>query len=571
MKKWLSLTLMSVLATVLYAQEREIFIPSYDKEPDDEPVELFTPYETVSSGRELPRSFTVSYPDEESALEGSPASLYIQPMDDAPQVTDGGDHYQYTWTYKMPFAWVGRLVMLYIGSADNAYSVYINGQEAGVNESGRSTAEFDITALSNEGLNTLSVRVGKNPASAVLTSSPGTGKVTGHVLVHSQPRIRVRDYVAQANFSAEEPTLQLGIILKTHMLNARMVRIHYSLTDRNGLTVASGHRDAEVGLKEEDTVRFFTPARDLLPWTYETPHMYDLVIKNQYEGRYTEYVRYRVGFRTLLTAEGELLSDGYRLPLAIYEMPRLPEQGNLPEALAGIKSNGYNMVMAGGYPQSERFYELCDSLGLYVCVQADVNTSAAGESRGQGGNPSNDPWWAASFVDRALTMHGTLANHPSAAMFSIARSSANGYNLYESYIALKQREIFRPVIYPESAGEWNSDAVTADFAARHPDAVEGRLVLDTDRQETAYPDRPYTALHFTQDGMCTVENHSLVTRLRGTVTYTIKKGMKKVGEGSLPVTVEPGSSVELEIPTPEGGKKLKYEARLDSNFDGFGI
>lgn len=567
-----SITYLALLALFVRGQERQIFIPGYDKEPDDEPVVLFTPYETVFSGREMPRSFTVGYPDEASALEGGTApSLYIQPMEDAPQVTDGGQYHEYTWTYKMPFAWVGRLVMLYIESADNAYTVYINGEQAGINESARSAAEFDITALSREGLNSLSVRVEKNPASAVLTATPGTGTITGKVLVHSQPRIRVRDYVAQANFSAEEPTLQLGIILKTHMLNARMVRIHYSLTDRNGLTVASGHRDAEVGLKEEDTVRFFTPARDLLPWTYETPHLYDLVIKNQYEGRYTEYVHYKVGFRNLSVSNGQLNTDGYRLPLAIYEMTRVPETGALPETLSGIRANGYNMVLAGSYPHSERFYTLCDSLGLYVCVQADINTSAAGESRGQGGNPSNDPRWAVSFIDRALTMHATSANHPSAAMFSIARSSANGFNLYESNLALKEREKMRPVIYPESGGEWNSDAVTADFAARYPASVEGRLVMDIGRAATVYPNQPYAMMEVAPNGTCTVTNNALVTRLRGTVTYVIKKGMKKVGEGTMPVTVEPGQGVELRIPVPEGSKKLKFEARLESNFDGFGL
>lgn len=574
MKNILFLLVTVVTAASLYGQERQIFIPGYDKEPDDEPVELFPPYETVFSGRELPRTFTISYPDEESALCGSLApSLYLQPMDAAPQVADGGSHYDYTWIYKMPFAWVGRLVILYIGSADNPYTVLINGHQAGSNQSSRSAAEFDITSLSKEGVNTLTVRVEKNPEVSLLTASKGDGKITGSVLIKSQPRIRVRDYVVQANLTADEPTLQLGVILKTDMLNPRTVTIHYALRDREGITVASGYREAEVGLKAEDTVRFFTPIKDLRAWTYETPHLYDLTIKNQYEGRYTEYVNYKVGFNNIYMQDGNLWTDGYRIPLAFYVSSTSTDTQSPGEILSEIKRQGYNMVIVRDYPADKNFMSACDSIGLYVCNQADINTSASGDSRAEGGNPSNDPRWADSFTDRAVTMHGTSSNHASAAMFSIARSSSNGYNLYESYLATKSVERTRPVIYPESNGEWDSDAVTALFSTAHPEAVEGRLVLDLENPARIYPEgnRLYAEIQTDSDGTCHVFNRAQVTRLRGTIHYTIKKGVKKIAEGSVPVTVEPGGEVTVVIPVPDNGagKKLKFETRLSSNFDGF--
>jgi beta-galactosidase len=39
----------------------------------------------------------------------------------------------------------------------------------------------------------------------------------------------------------------------------------------------------------------------------------------------------------------------------------------------------------------------------------------------------------------------------------MAEESANGINLYESYLRLKALEKTRPVLYIEAGGEWNSD------------------------------------------------------------------------------------------------------------------
>ena len=41
--------------------------------------------------------------------------------------------------------------------------------------------------------------------------------------------------------------------------------------------------------------------------------------------------------------------------------------------------------------------------------------------------------------------------------FSLATHSANGINLYESYLAMKRLHETRPFVYPEAGGEWNSD------------------------------------------------------------------------------------------------------------------
>ena len=90
-------------------------------------------------------------------------------------------------------------------------------------------------------------------------------------------------------------------------------------------------------------------------------------------------------------------------------------------------------------------------------VQAPVDTRRSGDSRRVGGNPSNNPAWREAYVERALDSYHTTKLHPSVIAFALATQSANGINLYESYLKVKELHEERPFIYPDAEGEWNSD------------------------------------------------------------------------------------------------------------------
>ena len=70
---------------------------------------------------------------------------------------------------------------------------------------------------------------------------------------------------------------------------------------------------------------------------------------------------------------------------------------------------------------------------------------------------SSDAQRLDAYLDRPQQHYHAVKRHPSIVAFSLARESANGINLYESYLRLKELEPARPVIYTESGGEWNSD------------------------------------------------------------------------------------------------------------------
>jgi hypothetical protein len=195
---------------------------------------------------------------------------------------------------------------------------------------------------------------------------------------------------------------------------------------------------------------------------------------------------------------------------------------------------------------------LCDETGVYLCNQADIDTHASGMSRKVGGNPSNQPVWEEAYLDRVGTMYHTSKNHPSTVMFSMAERSANGYNLYESYLALKAAEHHRPVLYTDG-GEWNSDRLDMAAMEKTAHSVDERwaVISAVDPAE----------------GRFRVENRRTFTPLIGEAAWEIVVGKKSVARGSSPLEVLPGEGRDFTIPITgvKEGKKftIQIEVRIE--------
>lgn len=63
-----------------------------------------------------------------------------------------------------------------------------------------------------------------------------------------------------------------------------------------------------------------------------------------------------------------------------------------------MKQANVNAVRTSHYPNVSRWYELCDSLGLYVMDEADI------EEHGLRGTLASTSDWHAAFLDRAVRM-----------------------------------------------------------------------------------------------------------------------------------------------------------------------
>lgn len=416
--------------------------------------------EYISMGREQSRSKVVSYPTAEQAQAlsaGVVESKYVRPVTEWIR-TEEDDAFVFTSKYVIPFMWLSRMAILYVDEASGAYEVFVNGKKVGYTANAFAPAEFNITKSSKEDVNTISIRVLKEHLSRKIECFNDTTEArVGEVYVMSQPVIRVRDIVHKTNIDVkgEFANVALGVIVKTETLNPKRARIHYELVAPDTTVVTYGHRDITIGMRGEDTIKFLAKIPYSHTWSADNPVRYRLNVNTQVEGRYVEYQSHMVGFRTVETdAEGKFYINGVKQELSFQDINPMTVTSEDIEQARKLKCNAVRFKM-GAVPQN--VYRMCDSLGMYVIAQVPINTKESGLSRRKDGNPSNDPQWKSAYLDRAETAYRTTSGQACVIGYILAEESANGINLYESYLRLKEMEKSRPVIYKSAANEWNSD------------------------------------------------------------------------------------------------------------------
>lgn len=403
-----------------------------------------------TTGRDPVRGSLVAYPTAaEASAGGMQASRYLAPLDDW---TQEGTIRKTDFT--VPFAWANRHIWLHVGPATAEYEIYVNGQPVAYNANPNAPADFNLTKYAREGKNALELRLATPSPGAPLESwKNAPAPAIGRTYVFSQPTMRVRD-VTVKTWPAEGGTkAEVGIVVRTGALNPKTSRIHYALLTPGGEAVASGHGDLTLDMRREDTLRFVTDIPDSLLWSARHPRRLTLALKTQYEGRYVEYLHLPLGFRSVEMRDGQPVINGQPTALKIKEVTP-----DLSGAQIGqLKTEGYNTLKlrAGAVP--EGFYDLCDSVGIYVVAQAPIDTRLSGEDIRRGGNPTNDPAWLGAYLERTADSYHAAKGHPSVIAFSLAEKSANGINLYESYLQMKRTGDPRPFIYPDAGGQWNSD------------------------------------------------------------------------------------------------------------------
>lgn len=408
----------------------------------------------VSEGRELPRTKTLAYPSEREAT-----------------AADGGDNRYFTripeWTrsentlsatFTVPFAWANRQVLFHIEAASSDFEVRVNGHRIGYNANGSVPAEFNITPHVEEGRNTIELVLAEPSALAPLESWKQHARelAVGQAWIMSQPTMRIRDVIVKSQPDDNGGAVaEVGIVVKSSALNPRTSRFHYQLLTPTGEIAATGYKDLTLDMRREDTLRFLARIPSNLLWSAELPTLYTLRLKTQHEGRYGEYMELRLGFRTIVTdSQGRMAVNAK--PVTLRAFDAAPQEITVNE-LARLRELGYNTLRLRPGILPAELLAMCDEQGFYVIAQAPLDTSGSGDSRRKAGNPSNDPVWHEAFWERTEDVYHTTKRHPSVIAFSLARSSSNGINLYESYLNLKRYDDPRPVIYPDGGGEWNDD------------------------------------------------------------------------------------------------------------------
>ncbi len=393
---------------------------------------------------------------------------------------------QYRRTFVLPDVWKSNgQVFLRFDGVQSAFYVWVNGQKVGYSQGSMEPSEFNVTQYLKQGENQIAVEVYKYCDGSYLEDQDmwRLGGIHRNVTLFFTPQIRIADVTIRTipdknyqNFTLEiDPELtvfgsETGKGYKVRAVLENQVNVTASAEDILNLNYnAALMNEWNPQRGPRKTGRLKAEVQLPLKWTAETPNLYTLLITlEDSTGKAVENIRQKIGFRAVEIKNGEFLVNGK--PVRFRGVNRhehdpvlgkvMTEELMLKDILL-MKQCNINAVRTCHYPNVTRWYELCDSLGLYVMDEADI------EEHGLRGKLASDPDWALAFMDRAIRMAERDKNHPSVVMWSMGNEAGYGPNFAAISAWLKDFDPARPIHYEGAQGlNGESDPNSVDVISR---------------------------------------------------------------------------------------------------------
>ena len=425
---------------------------------------------------------------------------------------------QYRRSFQLPAGWEARgQTFLRFEGVMSAFYVWINGERVGYSQGSMEPSEINITNYLHAGENQIALEVYRYSDGSYLEDQDfwRFGGIHRSIHLLHTPDIRIRDYAVRTlpvSTDYQDFILQIDPQFSVYRgMTGKGTTLQGVLKDASGREIATLKGDVEDILDLEHKAgrmnewypqrgprklgRMSATIKSPKRWTAETPYLYKLHLALlTAEGEVIEQVEQSVGFRSVEIRNGQLLVNGasvrFRGVNRHEHDPRtarvMSEERMLQDILL-MKQANINAVRTSHYPNVSRWYELCDSLGLYVMDEADI------EEHGLRGTLASTPDWHAAFLDRAVRMAERDKNHPSIVMWSMGNESGYGPNFAAISAWLHDFDPTRPVHYEGAQGAGGEpDPKTVDVISRfytrvkqeylNPGIAEGE---DKERAENA--------------------------------------------------------------------------------------
>lgn len=301
----------------------------------------------------------------------------------------------------------------------SAGKLYINGKYVGFTMGNHMQSEFDITDYVVKGQNTVRVEVVKWSCGSYLEDQDffRFNGLFRDVYVLSRPQGHIVDIEIRTEGS--------DILVKFDG-SAKI-----TLLDQ-GKVLDSKEAAGEAVFHVENPVL----------WNAEKPYLYEL--RFEYKG---EVITQKVGFRTIsISDKYELLINGVPVKMqGVNHHDTHPTNGwtmteeDMLQDLRQMKKLNINCIRTSHYPPSPRFLELCDEMGFYVMLEADLESHGyiqryGNEEQQRGYDvdsmdwPCQRPEWKKEYVERMERALQRDKNHASIIFWSTGNESGYGVN-----------------------------------------------------------------------------------------------------------------------------------------------
>ena len=385
-----------------------------------------------------------------------PATPPFVPKDDNPVG-------QYQREFTIDPDWNGKQIFVHLGAVNSFYYLWINGQYIGFSKDSKTPTEFDITKFVKKGKNTISLQVFRF-SDATYLEGQDMWKLSGierSVFLIARPKFHLFDFELRATLDESYKNGKFNLDLAFNKVPEKTDQgtVELKVFDPKNPSVLLYKTQKDITA----TLNFNTTFKDIKTWNAEHPNLYVVQISHlDQKGKPVEIIRHAMGFRSAEVKNGLFRINGKAIKIKgvnRHEHDRIngkivTEEGMI-EDIKVMKELNINAVRASHYPNTERWYALCDQYGLYVVDEANI------ECDGMSFTPlktlSDKPEWKAAYLDRIRRMYERDKNFTSIITWSLGNESGFGGNLMAGYDWLKAKDTSRPVQYEATKEERYSD------------------------------------------------------------------------------------------------------------------
>ncbi len=436
----------------------------------------------------------------------------------------------YRTSFTLDAGWKDRETFLSLQSVESAYYLCVNGKPVGYSTDSFTAHDFNITPYLQDGENTIAIKVFRWSIGSWLENQDFIRQsgIYRDVYLYSKGEAEVRDYFVKTNFKNEQDLVNSDVTLNVEttvrgLKNAadKNYKVSARLRNKNGDEVARAEEQSvlvqaagktaadklrDAGTTITSTMTVTNPDK----WFPDTPNLYylELVLQDE-NGKAIESIVERIGFRDLRKVrtpkkneEGQSLEqlqiNGKQMVLrgvnrhdADLEKGHAVGYQEYLTDLTTMKQHNLNAIRTSHYPNDAVMYDLADELGLYICMDANIESHRAAftGARVPTGPKETGEYkeWVAPVLDRNANMIEHYKNNPSVVIWSSnneAQYAKVPYNSHSCFWVASMYALKRdPSRFRKSE---RASAYQEQIQAGDPWSLESRVQNIVDLHSTQY-------------------------------------------------------------------------------------